>query len=152
MPRPLEPGSGDPRVDLHCLCSALSPHLPPALAGDCLWDVPDCYKWGRETLPNSMREIVHRCWWGWGKNRFVKIQRSRWACGQGREGAVKPLRCAGDCISQPTSLSEEEPRSLRWVGSLPPPACQAPPSLEPLPFNNTPDPPLGPVTSSYRLL
>lgn len=29
MPRPLEPGSGDPRVDLHCLCSALSPLLPP---------------------------------------------------------------------------------------------------------------------------
>ena len=65
---------------------------------------------------------------------------------------MKPLRCAGDCISQPGSLSEEEPRNLRWVGSLPPPACEAPPSLEPLPFNNTPEPPLGPATSSSRLL
>lgn len=45
---------------------------------------------------------------------------------------MKPPRCAGDCISQPKSLRQEEPRNLRLVGFLPPPACQAP-ALPPLP-------------------
>lgn len=42
---------------------------------------------------------------------------------------MKPPRCVGDWISQPVSLSREEPKNLRLVGSLPPPACQAPPCL-----------------------
>lgn len=45
---------------------------------------------------------------------------------------MKPPRCAGDCISQPMSLRQEEPRNLRPVGSLPPPACPTP-ALCPLP-------------------
>lgn len=48
------------------------------------------------------------------------------------EGEMKPPRCAGDCISQPMILRQEEPRNLRLVGSLPPPARQAP-ALPPLP-------------------
>lgn len=44
---------------------------------------------------------------------------------------MKPPRCAGDCISRPMSLRQEEPRNLSLVGPLPPPACQAP-ALSPL--------------------
>lgn len=58
-----------------------------------------------------------------------EIQMGLWA---GRRGEMKPPRCGGNCISQPMNLREEEPRKLRVVGSLPPPACQAPP-LPPLP-------------------
>lgn len=93
--------------------------LPPALAGTCLWGMADCYKWGRETFPNSMREIAHRCWCGWERSRFVKIQRSRWACGQGGGGNETTQMCWG--LDLPAREPEQGgARSLSAVGSLPP--------------------------------
>ena len=95
---------------------------------------------------NSSQMLV-----GVGKEQVCQnpeIQMGLWA---GRGGGGETTQMCWGLYLPAHSLSEEEPRNLRWVGSLPPPACQAPPSLEPSPFN-TPDPPLGPVTSSSRLL
>lgn len=67
---------------------------------------------------NSSQMLV-----GVGKEQVCQnpeLQMGLWAQ---RRGNATTQMC-GDCISQPMSLRQEEPRNLRLVGPLPPPAAQ----------------------------
>lgn len=69
---------------------------------------------------NSSQMLV-----GVGRKQVCQNPEIQMGLRAGRRGEMKPPRCAGDCISQPTSLSGEEPRNMSLVGSPLSLACRA---------------------------
>lgn len=108
--------------------------LPPALAGDCLWMCQIVTNGGEKPSKfhegNSSQMLV-----GVGKEQVCqnpKIQMGLWA-GKGGGGKTTQM-CWGLYLLGPRAGVRRLPDPEMGAVS-PTPVCQAPPSLEPSPFN-----------------